>query len=34
MKREKRKINNAPAWPAKINPGQAFARGRYAVFLK
>jgi hypothetical protein len=21
---------NAPAWPAKLNPGQAFARGRYA----
>jgi hypothetical protein len=25
---------NAPAWPAKLNPGQAFALERYGAILK
>jgi uncharacterized protein YecT (DUF1311 family) len=31
MKSEKRKINNAPAWPAKLNPGQGAALGALAA---
>ncbi len=29
MKSVKLKINIAPAWPTKLNPGQAFVRKRY-----
>jgi hypothetical protein len=34
MKSEKGKMKNegAPAWPARLNPGQAFARERYAPY--